>query len=69
MGEGWCMSQRIPANATQRFSDRVENYVRFRPGYPAEVIPLLQQETGLQPGWAVADVGSGTGISAQMLLS
>ena len=26
----------MPAsNATSRFSDRVENYVRYRPGYPA----------------------------------
>ena len=29
----------MPAsNATSRFSDRVENYVRYRPGYPAEAL-------------------------------
>ena len=28
----------MPAsNATSRFSDRVENYVRYRPGYPARL--------------------------------
>ena len=33
----------MPAsNATSRFSDRVENYVRYRPGYPPEVLQALQ---------------------------
>jgi SAM-dependent methyltransferase len=56
------------ANATTRFSDRVENYVRYRPGYPPEVLDVLRAETGLAPGQAVADVGSGTGISAKLFL-
>ncbi len=56
------------ANATTRFSDRVENYVRYRPGYPAEVLDVLRAEAGLAPGQAVADVGSGTGISARLFL-
>ena len=50
----------------QRFSDRVENYVRYRPSYPLEIIPLLQRETGLIPQHVIADVGSGTGISAEL---
>src|SRR5258706_2516174 len=59
----------MPAsNATSRFSDRVENYVLYRPGYPAEVIKALKAECGLLPGHAVADVASGTGIWARMLL-
>lgn len=62
------MNDSKPRDVTQRFSDRVQNYVRFRPSYPAAVIPLLQRETGLAPGWVVADVGSGTGISARLLL-
>lgn len=56
------------SSATTRFSDRVENYVRFRPGYPAAVLEVLRAETGLAPGLAVADVGSGTGISAKLFL-
>ncbi len=52
----------------QRFSDRVENYVRYRPSYPQEIIPLLQRETGLIPQSVIADVGSGTGISAELFL-
>ncbi len=46
---------------TSRFSDRVENYVRFRPGYPAEVLALLRAECGLEPNHIIADIASGTG--------
>lgn len=57
----------MPApNATSRFSDRVRNYVLYRPGYPAEVMRVLREETGLAPAHAVADVGTGTGISAAL---
>jgi len=56
------------SNATSRFSDRVENYVRYRPGYPADVMGLLQRECGLAPGHMVADIASGTGIWTRMLL-
>src|SRR5690554_292518 len=48
--------------AAERFSDRVDDYVRYRPGYPAAVLDLLEQECGLAPGSVVADVGAGTGI-------
>jgi SAM-dependent methyltransferase len=54
--------------ATTRFSDRVENYVRYRPGYPAEVLELLRTDCGLQPQHTVADVASGTGIFSRLLL-
>lgn len=54
--------------STQRFSDRVANYVRYRPSYPPGVIDLLKREVGLQAGSVVADIGSGTGISAELLL-
>ncbi len=52
----------------ERFSDRVENYLRYRPRYPREIIPLLERETGLTPDAAIADIGSGTGISSEMFL-
>jgi SAM-dependent methyltransferase len=59
----------MPAsNATSRFSDRVENYVRYRPGYPAEALRSLRQECGLNPSNVVADIASGTGIWTRMLL-
>lgn len=55
-------------DSTQRFSSRVENYVKYRPGYPAEVIDLLKEKCGLTVNSAVADVGSGTGILTELFL-
>jgi SAM-dependent methyltransferase len=53
---------------TQRFSDRVANYVKYRPGYPAEIIPFLAEAIGLTPAYVVADVGSGTGLLTRLFL-
>jgi SAM-dependent methyltransferase len=59
----------MPApNATSRFSDRVENYVRYRPGYPAEALRCLKDECGLTASHVIADIASGTGIWTRMLL-
>ncbi|HXY04660.1 MAG TPA: class I SAM-dependent methyltransferase [Terriglobales bacterium] len=55
-------------DATQRFSSRVQDYVRYRPGYPPEVITFLKTECGLTREHVVADVASGTGIFTRMLL-
>jgi SAM-dependent methyltransferase len=51
-------------DAKQRFSDRVENYIRYRPSYPSEITSLLQQECALNPASVVADIGAGTGMLA-----
>jgi ubiquinone/menaquinone biosynthesis C-methylase UbiE len=51
-----------------RFTDRVDDYVRYRPGYPRALVDLLVRECGLGPGVQVADVGSGTGIFTRLLL-
>jgi SAM-dependent methyltransferase len=53
---------------TRRFSDRVEDYVRYRPDYPAGLIDYLVDEVGLEPGAVVADLGSGTGLLARPFL-
>src|SRR5664279_967255 len=53
---------------TARFSDRVENYVRYRPGYPPEVIDVLRTECGLRPSHIIADIASGTGVFTRLLL-
>lgn len=58
-----------PRDPTERFSSRVANYVRYRPGYPPAAIALLEAHCGLKPGARVADVGSGTGILTQLLLA
>jgi SAM-dependent methyltransferase len=55
-------------DATQRFADRVENYVRYRPGYPDAVVPFLRDAAKLTRESIVADIGSGTGISTKLFL-
>jgi ubiquinone/menaquinone biosynthesis C-methylase UbiE len=56
------------AEPTERFSDRVDNYVKYRPSYPPDVIDFLANECRLEPGTPIADVGSGTGIFSKLLL-
>ena len=53
----------------KRFSSRVENYVRYRPGYPKEILRLLASECGLTPRSVIADLGSGTGKLAELFLA
>lgn len=53
---------------TQRFTDRVADYVRYRPGYPEALLRRLQESAGLTASSSVADLGSGTGISTELLL-
>lgn len=57
-----------PRAATGRFSNRVGDYVRYRPGYPAALPAWLQQTQGVDADHTVADIGAGTGISARMWL-
>ena len=55
-------------DAKQRFSSRVADYVRYRPGYPPALIDLLREECGLRSEHAIADVGSGTGLLSELFL-
>tara|TARA_R110002074_G_scaffold283978_1_gene455618 strand:+ start:1999 stop:2787 length:789 start_codon:yes stop_codon:yes gene_type:complete len=61
---------RAPAmnNSTSRFSDRVDNYIKYRPGYPSEVLDLLKTRCGFTSDSLIADIGSGTGISSRLFL-
>ncbi len=54
-------------NPTGRFSDRVEDYVRFRPTYPAAAIDRMLRELPGPERLVAADIGAGTGISARLL--
>jgi len=56
------------SDSTQRFSDRVENYTRYRPSYPPSVITALRDRARLIRDSTVADIGSGTGILTALLL-
>jgi len=55
-------------NTVERFDNRVENYVKFRPDYPREILEVFRREMNLQPDSVVADIGAGTGISSKMFL-
>ena len=53
---------------TGRFSRRVATYVRYRPGYPREMVDMLGREAGLKSDSTIADIGSGTGLLSRAFL-
>jgi len=53
----------------QRFTTRVDNYIKYRPGYPSEIIDLLRSECLLSEESVIADIGSGTGILSELFLN
>lgn len=59
----------VSVNPTTRFSDRVENYVKYRPSYPTQIIPFLEQSIGLEKKHRIADIGSGTGLFSELFLA
>jgi SAM-dependent methyltransferase len=58
----------LQTDPTQRFSSRVENYIRYRPSYPPQVLEILRSECGLTASSTIADIASGTGILTRLLL-
>jgi SAM-dependent methyltransferase len=54
--------------SVERFSSRVDDYIRYRPTYPSAIVDLLEEECGLTPQSVIADIGSGTGKLSQILL-
>src|SRR5438093_12045072 len=50
-----------------RFSDRAQDYVKYRPGYPAAAFDAIVAGLGASADLIAADVGAGTGISARLL--
>jgi SAM-dependent methyltransferase len=56
------------SDPTLRFSSRVDNYIKFRPHYPQEVISTLREECRLHTTSVIADIGSGTGTLAAQFL-
>jgi ubiquinone/menaquinone biosynthesis C-methylase UbiE len=58
----------VSLNSTQRFSSRVDTYVRFRPSYPKQIIEILERDCGLTRDSIIADIASGTGIFTRLLV-
>jgi SAM-dependent methyltransferase len=56
------------AGAEMVFGPLAEDYARYRPGYPADVVGELERACGLESGWTIADIGSGTGNLARLFL-
>jgi SAM-dependent methyltransferase len=52
---------------TGRFSNRADDYVRYRPSYPAAAIDALLAGLGAPESVTAVDVGAGTGISSRLL--
>jgi len=55
-------------DSKKRFSNRVEEYVKYRPHYPPEIINFLQEKYNIDNSKLIADVGAGTGISTELFL-
>ena len=55
--------------SVERFSSRVENYARYRPGYPSAIVDLLKEECALIADSIIADIGSGTGKLSELFLA
>lgn len=53
---------------TERFTSRVDDYIKYRPGYPPEILHLLQADCGLTSAHTIADIGSGTGLLTELFL-
>jgi SAM-dependent methyltransferase len=62
------LSQLEALHPTTRFSNRVDNYVKYRPSYPGEIVPFLENSIGLNKEQRIADIGSGTGIFSELFL-
>jgi SAM-dependent methyltransferase len=58
----------VSVDPTARFSGRADDYVKTRPSYPEGVLAILRETCGLAAEYAVADLGSGTGIFTALLL-
>ena len=56
-------------NSTTRFSNRVDDYVKYRPGYPDIILTYLKDHFELNSNQVIADIGAGTGISTALFLN
>jgi len=55
-------------NSKERFTNRVEDYVKYRPSYPDAALRFVQEAASLTASSQVADIGAGTGIFTALLV-
>lgn len=56
-------------SSATRFSDRVDDHVKYRPGYSMQALETLKDKSILNESSIIADIGSGTGISSKMFIN
>jgi len=61
------MADPADLNPTGRFSDRSDDYVKYRPSYPQAAIDAIVEGLAEPAARVAADIGAGTGISARLL--
>jgi SAM-dependent methyltransferase len=54
-------------NPLNRFSDRAEDYAKYRPSYPEDAIATILEGLSERSQLIAADIGAGTGISSRLL--
>ena len=57
------------SQSVERFSSRINDYIKYRPGYPREIVELLKRACNLTPNSLIADIGSGTGKLTELFLA
>jgi SAM-dependent methyltransferase len=50
----------------ERFTGTVDNYEKYRPSYPPELIEWIVATSGIPPRGVIVDVGCGTGLSTRL---
>jgi SAM-dependent methyltransferase len=54
--------------STERFSSRVDDYRKYRPSYPRQILDVLRAECRMTSSDLIADIGSGTGCLTELFL-
>ena len=60
--------ENIEIDPLKRFSNRVDNYIKYRPYYPDGIMDFFLTELKLKKSDIIADIGSRTGIFTEFLL-
>lgn len=59
---------KVATDPRERFTTRASSYTKYRPGYPDQLLAVLNRACGFDRGWRVADLGSGTGKLSELFL-